>query len=100
MKRAFRLWAVFFAVVFIGGYTIAAPAFLRARKRSCAAKIVNDARIYEAAIDQWAIENTKKATPEPPPASVKEALNAAAEAGHFPAGQNAVPPTETSTPRS
>lgn len=39
--------------------TIAVPSFLRARKRSQATKIVNDARIYEAAIDQWAIEYNK-----------------------------------------
>lgn len=39
--------------------TIAVPSFLRARKRSQATKIVNDARIYQAAIDQWAIEKSK-----------------------------------------
>jgi prepilin-type N-terminal cleavage/methylation domain-containing protein len=36
--------------------TIAVPSFLRARKRSQATKILNSARVLEAAIDQWAIE--------------------------------------------
>lgn len=36
--------------------TIAVPSFLRARKRSQATKVLNDARVYEGAIDQWAIE--------------------------------------------
>jgi hypothetical protein len=35
------------------------PSFLRARKRSQATKVVNDARILDAAIDQWAIEKNK-----------------------------------------
>jgi hypothetical protein len=32
---------------------------LRMQKRSKATRVVNDARIYEAAVDQWAIENNK-----------------------------------------
>jgi prepilin-type N-terminal cleavage/methylation domain-containing protein len=39
---------------------IAVPGFLRARKRSQASKILNDLRIIDAAIDQYAIENGKK----------------------------------------
>jgi prepilin-type N-terminal cleavage/methylation domain-containing protein len=39
---------------------IAVPGFLRARKRSQASKIINDLRLIEAAVDQYAIETTKK----------------------------------------
>jgi prepilin-type N-terminal cleavage/methylation domain-containing protein len=38
---------------------IAVPGFLRARKRSQATKIVNDLRLIDAAVDQYAIENSK-----------------------------------------
>jgi prepilin-type N-terminal cleavage/methylation domain-containing protein len=39
---------------------IAVPGFLRSRKRSQATAILNDARIIDGAIDQYAIENGKK----------------------------------------
>ena len=39
---------------------IAVPGFLRARKRSQASRIVNDLRLIDAAVDQYAIENNKK----------------------------------------
>ena len=38
---------------------IAVPGFLRARKRSQASKILNDLRMIDAAVDQYAIENNK-----------------------------------------
>lgn len=38
---------------------IAVPSFLRARKRSQASKIINDLRLIDAAVDQYAIETTK-----------------------------------------
>src|SRR5437764_371024 len=38
---------------------IAVPGFLRARKRSQASKILNDLRMIDAAIDQYAIETAK-----------------------------------------
>ena len=38
---------------------IAVPGFLRARKRSQAAKILNDLRMIDAAVDQYAIETSK-----------------------------------------
>ena len=38
---------------------IAVPGFLRSRKRSQATAILNDARIIDGAIDQYAIENNK-----------------------------------------
>jgi prepilin-type N-terminal cleavage/methylation domain-containing protein len=39
---------------------IAVPGFLRARKRSQASKIINDLRMLDAAMDQYAIETGKK----------------------------------------
>jgi prepilin-type N-terminal cleavage/methylation domain-containing protein len=38
---------------------IAVPGFLRARKRSQASRILNDLRMIDAAVDQYAIENNK-----------------------------------------
>ena len=38
---------------------IAVPGFLRARKRSQASRIVNDLRLIDAAVDQYAIETNK-----------------------------------------
>ena len=38
---------------------IAVPGFLRARKRSQATKILNDLRLIDAAVDQYAIETNK-----------------------------------------
>ena len=38
---------------------IAVPGFLRARKRSQASRIINDLRLIDAAVDQYAIENSK-----------------------------------------
>jgi prepilin-type N-terminal cleavage/methylation domain-containing protein len=39
---------------------IAVPGFLRARKRSQATRILNDLRLIDAAMDQYAIETGKK----------------------------------------
>jgi prepilin-type N-terminal cleavage/methylation domain-containing protein len=39
---------------------IAVPGFLRARQRSQASKILNDLRMIDAAVDQYAIETNKK----------------------------------------
>ena len=39
--------------------SIAVPGFLRARKRSQAARILNDLRLLDGAIDLYAIENNK-----------------------------------------
>ena len=38
---------------------IAVPGFLRARKRSQASRIINDLRMIDSAVDQYAIENNK-----------------------------------------
>src|SRR3954467_13490469 len=43
---------------------IAVPGFLRARKRSQASRILNDLRLIDSAVDQYAIE-TKKASGAP-----------------------------------
>ena len=39
---------------------IAVPGFLRARKRSQASRIINDLRLIDSAIDQYATETSKK----------------------------------------
>jgi prepilin-type N-terminal cleavage/methylation domain-containing protein len=39
---------------------IAVPGFLRSRKRSQAAKVLNDLRMIDSAVDQYAIETGKK----------------------------------------
>ena len=38
---------------------IAVPGFLRARKRSQASRVINDLRLIDSAVDQYAIENNK-----------------------------------------
>ena len=40
--------------------SIAVPGFLRARKRSQASRIINDLRLIDSAVDQYAIETNKK----------------------------------------
>ena len=39
--------------------SIAVPGFMRARKRAQASRVLNDLRIIDSAIDQYAIENNK-----------------------------------------
>jgi len=39
---------------------IAVPGFLRSRKRSQASKVLNDLRMIDSAMDQYAIETSKK----------------------------------------
>ena len=50
---------------------IAVPGFLRSRKRSQATAILNDARIIDGAIDQYAIENNRKGTDSVTQAALK-----------------------------
>ena len=38
---------------------IAVPGFLRARKRSQASRVINDLRLIDSAVDQYAIEQQK-----------------------------------------
>src|SRR5213595_3989248 len=40
---------------------IAVPGFLRARKRSQASRILNDLRMIDAAVDQYAVETNRSA---------------------------------------
>ncbi len=39
--------------------SIAVPGFLRARKRAQASRVLNDLRLIDSAVDQYAIENNK-----------------------------------------
>jgi prepilin-type N-terminal cleavage/methylation domain-containing protein len=60
--RAFTLVEIMIVVAIIAlAAAIAVPAFLRSRQRSQAARILNDLRLIEAAVDQYAIETGKKA---------------------------------------
>ena len=45
--------------------SIAVPGFMRARKRAQASRIINDLRLIDNAIDQYAIENNKTNTSHP-----------------------------------
>src|ERR1700759_3777852 len=61
-KRGFTLVETMIVVAIIALLAaIAVPGFLRARKRAQATKIINDLRLIDSAIDQYAIE-TNKAT--------------------------------------
>ncbi len=44
---------------------IAVPNFLRSRKRSQATQVLEDLRILDSAVDQYAIENNKNSTTTP-----------------------------------
>ena len=60
-RRAFTLVEIMIVVAIIALLAaIAVPGFVRARKRSQAAKILNDLRLIDSAIDQYAIETAKK----------------------------------------
>jgi prepilin-type N-terminal cleavage/methylation domain-containing protein len=60
--RGFTLVEIMIVVAIIALLAaIAVPGFLRARKRSQATKILNDLRLIDSAVDQYAIE-TNKAT--------------------------------------
>src|SRR6267154_1785174 len=66
MKRSSRSWGAFTLVeimivvaVIALLAAIAVPSFLRARKRSQASRILNDLRMIDSAVDQYALETTK-----------------------------------------
>ena len=60
-RKAFTLVEIMIVVAIIALLAaIAVPGFVRSRKRSQAAKILNDLRLIDAAVDQYAIENSKK----------------------------------------
>jgi len=59
-KAGFTLVEIMIVVAIIALLAaIAVPNFLRARKRSQATRILEDLRIIDSAIDQYAIENNK-----------------------------------------
>src|SRR5438132_8685166 len=55
---------------------IAVPNFLRARKRSQATRILEDLRMLDAAVDQYAIETNKSTGANPAFADLKNYLKA------------------------
>jgi prepilin-type N-terminal cleavage/methylation domain-containing protein len=59
-NRAFTLVEIMIVVAIIALLAaIAVPGFLRARKRSQATKILNDLRLIDSAVDQYAIETNR-----------------------------------------
>ena len=59
--KAFTLVEIMIVVAIIALLAaIAVPGFVRARKRSQASRILNDLRLIDSAIDQYAIETSKK----------------------------------------
>jgi prepilin-type N-terminal cleavage/methylation domain-containing protein len=59
-RRGFTLVEIMIVVAIIALLAaIAVPGFLRARKRAQASKILNDLRLIDSAIDQYAIETNK-----------------------------------------
>ena len=60
-KSGFTLVEIMIVVAIIALLAaIAVPGFLRARKRSQASKILNDLRMIDSAVDQYAIETNRK----------------------------------------
>src|SRR6266567_5315909 len=58
--RGFTLVEIMIVVAIIALLAaIAVPGFLRARKRSQASRILNDLRMIDAAVDQYAIETNR-----------------------------------------
>jgi prepilin-type N-terminal cleavage/methylation domain-containing protein len=59
-RRGFTLVEIMIVVAIIALLaSIAVPGFLRARKRSQAVRILNDLRLLDGAVDQYAIETNK-----------------------------------------
>jgi prepilin-type N-terminal cleavage/methylation domain-containing protein len=59
-RKGFTLVEIMIVVAIIALLAaIAVPGFLRARKRSQASKILNDLRMIDSAIDQYAIETSR-----------------------------------------
>jgi len=60
-KSGFTLVEIMIVVAIIALLaSIAVPGFLRARKRSQASRIINDLRLIDSAVDQYAIETNRK----------------------------------------
>src|SRR6202007_2105779 len=59
-RKGFTLVEIMIVVAIIALLAaIAVPGFLRARKRSQATRILNDLRMIDSAVDQYAIETNK-----------------------------------------
>ena len=59
-KRGFTLVEIMIVVAIIALLaSIAVPGFLRARKRAQASRIINDLRLIDSAVDQYAIETNR-----------------------------------------
>ena len=59
-KAGFTLVEIMIVVAIIALLaSIAVPGFLRARKRSQASRVINDLRLLDSSVDQYAIENNK-----------------------------------------
>ena len=60
LRRGFTLVEIMIVVAIIALLAvIAVPGFLRARKRTSATKILNDLRLIDSAVDQYALETSK-----------------------------------------
>ena len=60
-RQAFTLVEIMIVVALIGLLAaLAIPSFIKVRKQSQAKRIINDARIIDAAINAWALELNKK----------------------------------------
>lgn len=65
-RRGFTLVEIMIVVAIIALLaSIAVPGFLRARKRAQASRIINDLRLIDSAVDQYAIENNKASGAKP-----------------------------------
>ena len=61
LRTGFTLVEIMIVVAIIALLAaIAVPGFLRARKRSQASRILNDLRMIDSAVDQYAIETSRK----------------------------------------
>lgn len=65
-RSGFTLVEIMIVVAIIGLLAaIAVPSFIRARQRSQATTVLNEARQMDGAKDQWALENNKTGTATP-----------------------------------
>jgi prepilin-type N-terminal cleavage/methylation domain-containing protein len=76
-KRGFTLVEIMIVVAIIALLaSIAVPNFLRARKRSQATRILEDLRLLDGSIDQYAIETSKMSGAHPTFGDLKNYLKA------------------------